>query len=91
MGEAALGPDRAVSDRGEDAFDRHSPVAVQIRGKSYHSPSAKGAAPLPQPSDGLILEIGPRLECHLSGFSVIQTQPSCRFHLADVAVPRELS
>ncbi len=30
----------------------------------------------------MILEIGPRLEGHLPIFSVIQTHPSCRFHLA---------
>ena len=35
-----------------------------------------------QPSDGMILEIGPRLEGHLLRFSAIQTHPSCRFHLA---------
>jgi hypothetical protein len=35
-----------------------------------------------QPSDGLILEISPRLEGHLPRFSAIQTHPSCRFHLA---------
>ncbi len=34
-----------------------------------------------QPSDGLILEIGPRLEDHSPRFSAIQTHPSCRFHL----------
>ncbi len=33
-------------------------------------------------SDGPILEIGPRLQGHLPNFSVIQTHPSCRFHLA---------
>ncbi len=36
----------------------------------------------PQPSDGLILEIGPRSEGHLPRFSAIQTHPFCRFHLA---------
>ena len=35
-----------------------------------------------QPSDGLILEISPRLEGHLARFAAIQTHPSCRFHLA---------
>ena len=39
-----------------------------------------------QPSDGLILEIGPRLEGRLARFAAIQTHPSCRFHLA-VDVP----
>jgi hypothetical protein len=39
-------------------------------------------ASLPQPSDGMILEIGPRLERYLSRFSAIQTHPSRRFHLA---------
>ncbi len=50
--------------------------------KLYHRPTAKGTASLPQPSDGLNLEIGPRLEGHLSRFSTIQTHSSCRFHLA---------
>ena len=35
-----------------------------------------------QPSDGLNLEIGPRLEAHSANFVVIQTHPSRRFHLA---------
>ena len=35
-----------------------------------------------QPSDGLILEISPRLEGNLAKFAVIQTRPSCCFHLA---------
>jgi hypothetical protein len=35
-----------------------------------------------QPSNGLILEIGPRLQGHSPIFSAIQTHPSCRFHLA---------
>ncbi len=51
-------------------------------GKSHHRSTAKRTASLLQPSDGLILEIGPRLEDHLPRFSAIQTHPSCRFHLA---------
>jgi len=35
-----------------------------------------------EPSDGLILEIGPRLEGHSVTLPAIQTHPSCRFHLA---------
>ncbi len=45
-----------------------------------------GIASFPQPSDGLILEIDPRLEGHLPRFSAIQTHLSCRFQLA-VDVP----
>ncbi len=45
-------------------------------------PTAKRTASLPQPSDGLNLEIGPRLESHSVIFLDIQTHPSCRFHLA---------
>ena len=44
-----------------------------------------------QPSDGLILEIGPRLEGHLARFPAIQTHPSFRFHLAvDLDTSEEL-
>ena len=50
--------------------------------KSYHSPSAKGAVSPLQPSDGMILEIAPRLEGQLPGFSAIQTHFSCCFLLA---------
>ena len=35
-----------------------------------------------QSSDGLILEISPRLGGHLARFAAVQTHPSCRFHLA---------
>jgi hypothetical protein len=35
-----------------------------------------------QPSDGLILEIGPRLEGNLPKYSTIQMYPSRRFHMA---------
>ncbi len=49
---------------------------------SYHRSTAKGTASLPQSSEGLILEIGPRLEGQLSIFSVIQTDPFCRVLLA---------
>ena len=35
-----------------------------------------------QPSDGMILVIGPRLEGHSVIFLAIQTHLSCRFHLA---------
>ncbi len=54
--------------------------------RSYPRTTAKGIASLPQPSDGLILEIDPRLEAHLASFPAIQTHPSCRFRLA-VDVP----
>ena len=40
-----------------------------------------GNSILPQPSDGLILAIGPRPEGHLTRYSAIQTHPSCRFLL----------
>ncbi len=49
---------------------------------SYHRSTAKGTASLPQPSEGLILEIGPRVDGHLPRLSAIQTPPSCRLHLA---------
>ncbi len=45
-------------------------------------PPSKRIASLPQPSDGLILEIGPRLEGQLPIFSVIQAHLPCRSHLA---------
>ena len=49
-------------------------------------PPSRELYSLPQPSDGLILEISPRLEGHLPRFPAIQTHLSCRFHLA-VDVP----
>jgi len=48
----------------------------------YHDPTANGTVPPLQPTDSVILEIGPQLEDHFPGFSAIQTNPSCRFHLA---------
>jgi len=39
-----------------------------------------------QPSDGIILVIGPRLEGHSVIFLAIQTHPSCRFLLAVVSL-----
>ena len=48
--------------------------------KSYHRPTAKGTVSLLQPSDGMVLVIGPRLEGHSFIFLAIQTHPSCRFH-----------
>ena len=62
----------------EPSFPRCHPKPWNL----YHRSTAKGTAPLPQPSDGLILKIGPRLEGHLPRFSAIQTHPSSRFHLA---------
>ena len=47
----------------------------------YHYPTAKGTASPLQPSDGMILVIGPRLEGHLARFFVVQTHLSCRFPL----------
>ena len=52
----------------------------------YHYPTAKGTVSPLQPSDGQILEIGPRLEGHSVTLPAIQTHPSGRFHLA-VDVP----
>ena len=42
-----------------------------------------------QPSDGMILVIGPRLEGHSVIFLAIQTHLSCRFLLAVEAVSRK--
>ena len=55
--------------------------------KSYHFPTAKGTVSPMQPSDGMILVIGPRLEGHSVIFLAIQTHLSCRFLLA-VDFPR---
>ena len=49
---------------------------------SYHFPTAKGTVSPMQPSDGMILVIGPRLEGHSVIFLAIQTHLSCRFLLA---------
>ena len=48
----------------------------------YHYPTAKGTASPLQPSDGMILVIGPRLEGHLVVSLAIQTHLSCRNLLA---------
>ncbi len=45
----------------------------------HHRPTAKVTASPLQPSDGMILEIGPRLEGHSGIFLVIQAHLSCRF------------
>ena len=48
----------------------------------YHRPTAKKTVSPLQPSDGMILVIGPRLEGHSVFFLAIQTHLSCRFLLA---------
>ena len=48
----------------------------------YHYPIANGTASPLQPSDGMILVIGPRLEGHLVVSLTIQTHLSCRILLA---------
>ena len=48
----------------------------------YHCPTANGTVSPLQPSDGMILVIGPRLEGHLPRYSAIQTHLSRHFHLA---------
>jgi hypothetical protein len=48
----------------------------------YDRPTAKGTVSPLQPSDVLILVIGPRLEGHSFIFLAIQTHLSCRFLLA---------
>ncbi len=50
--------------------------------KSYHFPTAKGTVSPLQPSDGMNLVIGQRLEGHSVIFLAIQTYLSCRFLLA---------
>jgi hypothetical protein len=48
----------------------------------YHYPTAKGTASPVQPSDGMMMVIGPRLEGQSVTFPAIQTHLSCRFLLA---------
>ena len=62
----------------EVRFSRWHPTS----GESYHRSTAKGTVSTLQPSDGMILVTGPRLEDDLPRFFAIQTHPSCRFHLA---------
>ena len=50
--------------------------------KWYRRPTAKGPVSPLQPSDGMILVIGPRLEGHSVIFLAIQTHLSCRLLLA---------
>ena len=47
--------------------------------KSYHRFTAKRTASLPQPSDGLILEIGPRPEGHCPNFPPFRQTPPVVF------------
>jgi len=63
-------------------FNGHSPDDIQIRGNGTTGPPPRELHPPLQPSDGMILVIGPRLEGHSVIFLVIQTHLSCRFLLA---------
>ncbi len=56
-----------------------SDKTVERGWKSYHRPTAKEIASPLQPPDGLILEIGPRLEVPSVNFLAIQTHLSHRF------------
>ena len=58
------------------------PICHPNSWNSYHFPTAKGTVSPMQPSDGMILVIGPRLEGHSVIFLAIQTHLSCRFLLA---------
>ena len=55
------------------------PICHPNSWNSYHFPTAKGTVSPMQPSDGMILVIGPRLEGHSVIFLAIQTHLSCRF------------
>ena len=61
---------------------RHFPDNPPNMGKLYHRPTATGTVTPLQPSDGMILVIGQRLEGHSVIFLAIQTHLSCRFLLA---------
>ena len=62
-------------------FTRHSPDDIQIRGNRTTGPPPRERHLLLQPSDGLILVSGLRLEGHSVIFLAIQTHLSCRFLL----------
>ena len=62
-------------------IDRHSPDDIQIRGNRTTGPPPRERHLLLQPSDGLILVSGLRLEGHSVIFLAIQTHLSCRFLL----------
>ncbi len=64
-----------------DGSDRHSPDDIQIRGNRTTGPPPRERHLLLQPSDGLILVSGLRLEGHSVIFLAIQTHLSCRFLL----------
>ena len=68
--------------RPADDFQPTFPICHPNSWKSYHFPTAKGTVSPMQPSDGMILVIGPRLEGHSVIFLAIQTHLSCRFLLA---------
>ena len=65
-----------------EAFKPTFPIYHPNSWNSYHFPTAKGTVSPMQPSDGMILVIGPRLEGHSVIFLAIQTHLSCRFLLA---------
>ena len=64
-----------------DVLNRHSPDDIQIRGNRTTGPPPRERHLLLQPSDGLILVSGLRLEGHSVIFLAIQTHLSCRFLL----------
>ncbi len=71
----------AMENKGLNIFNRHSPDDIQIRGNRTTGPPPRERHLLLQPSDGLILVSGLRLEGHSVIFLAIQTHLSCRFLL----------
>ena len=63
-------------------FNPRIPRCHPTSWKLYHSPTAKGTVSPLQPSDGMILVVGPRLEGNSVIFLAIQTHLSCRLLLA---------
>ena len=69
-------------DQARERIQPTFPIYHPNSWKSHHFPTAKGTVSPMQPSDGMILVIGPRLEGHSVIFLAIQTHLSCRFLLA---------
>ncbi|MCZ6859224.1 MAG: hypothetical protein O7I42_02910 [Alphaproteobacteria bacterium] len=73
-----VAPENSVRRRNQPTFPRwHSNPW-----KSYHHLITKGTVSPLQPSDGQILEIGPRFEGHSVTFPAIQTHFARYFHCA---------
>ena len=75
----SLDPGESIQIRAEQFSNPTFPIYHPNSWKSYHFPTAKGTVSPMQPSDGMILVIGPRLEGHSVIFLAIQTHSPVAF------------